>query len=531
MKRLICLLTTLALAVSLSAPAAAWGALVAQDAGEAYAVYDSTTKTLAFNKGTVPAATDTTIVYTGFESTPYTAAKIPWRSIASEAETVTTAGNIQPTSMANWFYNFKKLTSIDLSGLDTSKTTSLDSTFTGCKALRTIDVSHLDTGNVTNMNSTFSSCESLTALDLAGWNTGKVTNMFGMIASCLSLTTLDLSGLDTSSVTNMSVMLCDDKALVSVNLDGFDTSKVTDMHLMFWNCVNLASLDLSSFDTSSLVETDAATAQSGAYALFGYDNFSEEDPGWCVRLAQVTIGEKFAFKDDGLLPAPDSSYITGADGKWHTATGTAYASADVPSNAKATYYAVVPSTDPSVGSDDNSGGNKDPNGGNNPSGDSDSNASDNAPAVGTTAVCGAGKSWHAAYKMTSATTATYVSCKLAKSAKSAVVPATVQISNTTLEVTAIAPKAFNGHKRLTSLTVGANVAKIGKSAFKGCKKLKALTLKTKLLTTKASVKGSLAGSKVRTVKVSVGSKSANAKTRAAYKKSFGKSAGRSVKVK
>ncbi len=91
--------------------------------------------------------------------------------------------------------------------------------------------------------------------------------------------------------------------------------------------------------------------------------------------------------------------------------------------------------------------------------------------------------------------------------KSATVPATVKVNGETLKVTKIAPKAFNGTK------------------------VKTLTVKSKNLT-KKSVKGSLKGSKVKTVKIKVGKKKDNKKYVKKYKKIFTKkNAGKKVTVK
>ncbi|MCM1499620.1 MAG: leucine-rich repeat protein [Clostridium sp.] len=91
-----------------------------------------------------------------------------------------------------------------------------------------------------------------------------------------------------------------------------------------------------------------------------------------------------------------------------------------------------------------------------------------------------------------------------KKAAKAVVPDTVTIDGTTYKVTAVSAQAFNGCKKLKSVTIGksvtaigekaffkctalekitipASVAKIGKKAFYGCKKLKSITIKTKKL--------------------------------------------------
>ncbi len=94
-----------------------------------------------------------------------------------------------------------------------------------------------------------------------------------------------------------------------------------------------------------------------------------------------------------------------------------------------------------------------------------------------------------------------------KKAKRVVIPATVTVNGVTYAVTSIAPDAFKGNKKLTTVTIGSNiesignkafykctalkkitlpsgVSKIGKQAFSGCKNLKTITIKTKNLTSK-----------------------------------------------
>ena len=52
------------------------------------------------------------------------------------------------------------------------------------------------------------------------------------------------------------------------------------------------------------------------------------------------------------------------------------------------------------------------------------------------------------------------------------IPDTVKVGGVTYKVTAIADKAFKGNKKLTTVTIGRNVKKIGKEAFAGCRNLK-----------------------------------------------------------
>ena len=103
-----------------------------------------------------------------------------------------------------------------------------------------------------DMSYMFAYCSGLTSLDLTGFDTSAVTNMASMFESCSGLTSLNLSGLNTSAVTNMGMMFNKCSKLTSLDLTGFDTSAVTNMEMMFNNCSKLTSLNLSSFDTSAV---------------------------------------------------------------------------------------------------------------------------------------------------------------------------------------------------------------------------------------------------------------------------------------
>ena len=98
----------------------------------------------------------------------------------------------------------------------------------------------------------FEGCEHLTSIDVSGFDTSNVTDMSRMFDCCDNLTSLNLSGFDTSNVTDMDNMFRGCSSLTSLNLSGFDTSNVTTMNMMFYYCNNLPNLDLSSFDTRAM---------------------------------------------------------------------------------------------------------------------------------------------------------------------------------------------------------------------------------------------------------------------------------------
>ena len=128
------------------------------------------------------------------------------------------------------------------------------------------------------------------------------------------------------------------------------------------------------------------------------------------------------------------------------------------------------------------------------------------------------------YKVTSTKSKTVSFYKGKADAKNISIPKTVKIQGKTYKVTSIASNAFKDNKKLTSVTVGANVTTIGSKAFYGCKNLKKITVKSTKL--KSVGKNALKGiHKKAVVKVP---KSRFSK----YKKLFkGKGQKKTVKIK
>ena len=113
--------------------------------------------------------------------------------------------------------------------------------------------------------------------------------------------------------------------------------------------------------------------------------------------------------------------------------------------------------------------------------------------VGKTYTVGAYK-----YKVTSKSEVAFAGIKSTKT-KKVVIAGSVKIGGKTFKVTSVADNALQKETKVTSVTVGANVKKIGKNAFNGCKKLKTITIKsTKLKTVgKNALKGINAKAKIK----------------------------------
>ena len=160
-----------------------------------------------------------------------------------------------------------------------------------------IHIPHIDIRSQgRDMSSMFAYCFGLTSLDLSGFDTSAVTNMEMMFNNCSKLTSLNLSSFDTSAVTSMLSMFESCSGLTSLDLSGFDTSAVTSMLSMFYRCSGLTSLDLSGFNTSAVTSMDYMFAYcSGLTSLilgpnfFKAPNVTSIDFSYCSKWTNNTV--------------------------------------------------------------------------------------------------------------------------------------------------------------------------------------------------------------------------------------------------
>lgn len=97
-----------------------------------------------------------------------------------------------------------------------------------------------------------------------------------------------------------------------------------------------------------------------------------------------------------------------------------------------------------------------------------------------------------------------------KTLKKVVIPPTVTINDVSYKVTEIKAKAFQNFTKISSVTIGKNVTKIGNQSFSGCKKLKTLIFKGKKVPTFVSKPFKKTPSKIN-VKLAKGMKSKDKK--------------------
>ena len=192
-------------------------------------------------------------------------------------------------NMSAMFFGNARLQSLDVSGFDTSNVTNMSSMFKGCELLDTLNVSNFNTSNVTNMSSMFEETSSLKKLDISNFDTSNVldlhsmfmfsmintsyyvvdessleqivlptdfgknaTNMSYLFDNLINLKILNSENINTSKANNLSYMFYGCSSLNNINLSGFSNNNVENMTSLFGGCSSLSSLDLSNFNTSKV---------------------------------------------------------------------------------------------------------------------------------------------------------------------------------------------------------------------------------------------------------------------------------------
>ena len=228
------------------------------------------------------------------------------------------------TAFNNLLLNCNQIEEVDISKLDLSNVTSANSIFKGCTSLKKVNISNPTTTNITDFSNVLSGTgiESLSDVNMEKLDMSACTNMQYFLSDCNQLETVRFPVLNTSKVTNLQYLLKGCTNLREANLNGLDTSAVTYVNYWMDGCINLVNVDISKLDFTKLT--------GDAYAFRN-----------CTKLNSISVGAKTKLLTR-TLPTPSATYIPGADGTWHTATGEAFTPAQIPYNKAETYYAVVP---------------------------------------------------------------------------------------------------------------------------------------------------------------------------------------------
>ena len=186
----------------------------------------------------------------------------------------------QVKNMSGMFAFCSSLTSLDVSNFDTSQVTDMSLMFGGCSSLTSLDVSNFNAPQLTGITYMFAGLTNLETLNLSNFNAPQLTNITDIFNGLTNLVTLNLSNFNAPKVTNMNAMFEDLSKLSKLDLTNFNTSNVTNMGRMFYGCRSLTSLDLSSFDTSKVTSMYAMFCNCPAWGTVDQTKFA--DGGNCA---------------------------------------------------------------------------------------------------------------------------------------------------------------------------------------------------------------------------------------------------------
>lgn len=239
------------------------------------------------------------------------------------------------TSMNGLFQDDISLVSINVGDLDFTNTTNLAYFFQGCSSLKT--VTGLDGKSfpaLTGINNMFSGCSSLESISISNIDAPLLRSLQRMFGGCTNLETVSLINWNVPALTTMQYMFVDDSSLKNVSFTNIETPDLENMAYMFQNCSALENLDLSSIETDSSFATTYYMFD-GCYSLktldiSSMDTSNATNMGYmfrgCNKLEQITLGENFNFKGNGLtasnrvatLPTPSGDSPDGKhyNGKW-----------------------------------------------------------------------------------------------------------------------------------------------------------------------------------------------------------------------
>ena len=197
----------------------------------------------------------------------------------------------------------------------------------------------------------------------------------------------------------------------------------------------------------------------------------------CVITVKDSSGNNGGNSSNGYIPGPGTSTNPSSVPSVVPSTNPSVAPSTNPSVVPSANPSGIPSTEPSVAPSTIPSNTPSTEPTNAPTNPTKKPNTSNTVKVGKKAAVSGSQ-----YKVTAVKgTRTVQFTKGKKNAKSVTVPSTVKINGKSYKVTVIAKNALKNNRKLTKLTIGKNVKKIGASAFQSCSKLKKIIIKSKKL--------------------------------------------------
>ena len=216
--------------------------------------------------------------YLDLETTNFTSAEqLPWYEYKDSIKRIIIEDEIKPISTSFWFSELTNLEYIDVSKLNTSKSTSMYYMFKNAgynaSSFQIIGLDNWVTSNVTNMHKMFNgtgySATTWKIGDLSNWDTSSVIDMAVMFSEAgYNSSTFNIGNIGNWNMSNVSTIgymfLQTGYNATSWNigdLSNWDVSNVTDMHFMFQN----AGYNATTFDIGDLSNWDVSNVTDMSY--------------------------------------------------------------------------------------------------------------------------------------------------------------------------------------------------------------------------------------------------------------------------
>ena len=161
----------------------------------------------------------------------------------------------------------------------------------------------------------------LTSVDISGLDTSSVTNMQGMFSYCRVLETLDISGLDVSKVEDISSMFCWSKSLKTIYVPKtFSFDKVDKSTSMFTGCLALVGDRGSAYDEvyvdATRAHVDGGSENPGYFSRKHAADDGDVNANQILNVVDAQIAYDIATTDIYKMREDYAAMYTAADVDW-----------------------------------------------------------------------------------------------------------------------------------------------------------------------------------------------------------------------
>lgn len=178
---------------------------------------------------------------------------------------------ISSASLAFTFASCSSITSIDLSGCDTSSVNGGPGMFSSCRAMHTCNVSTWNTSGFLDVSSMFINCTSLLSLNLTNWNVSNIINLSTTFRNCIVLTTIgDVSGWNTFNVNTMFRLFFGCRNLSLNGIQNWNVSNVLTMQELLRDA-DLFTASLANWDINQVTTFLAFMSFATGMTTANYD--------------------------------------------------------------------------------------------------------------------------------------------------------------------------------------------------------------------------------------------------------------------